>query len=416
MLSKEDNELLTRTGPGTPMGQLIRRYWIPALLSSELPGPDSPPVQVRLLGEELVAFRDSNGRVGIMDEHCAHRGTSLFYGRNEECGLRCIYHGWKYDVDGNILDTPAEPTGSRFKEKLHHTAYPTHEAANLIFVYMGPREMQPEFPKYEWALADPASITVTKSLQDCNYLQGVEGECDSTHLQFLHWNFAASGFMRDFYRREMLEYVTEEADFGMRLVAVRDAGEGNAYVRVSSFVMPIDCWVPARTGSVHFYVPAADDTHSWRINMRMRVPPEEHGTEQVFWDDDYRKRQNIHNHYLIDREKQKTENFTGLGPNFVVHDSAATETMGPLYDRSKEHLGTSDRAVIGVRNYLLRTVKAFMAGEEPPNLVTNPANNRFWHVDVLNDTIEGTDWRKAFPHLTSSATMEAPRLALLSSR
>jgi phthalate 4,5-dioxygenase len=416
MLSKEDNELLTRTGRGTPMGELMRRYWIPALLSQELPSPDCPPIQVRLLGEELVAFRDSNGRVGIMDEHCSHRGTSLFYGRNEECGLRCIYHGWKYDVEGNVLDTPAEPAGSRFKDKVRQTAYPTHEAGNLIFVYMGPKEKQPEFPNYEWALADPATINVTKSLQDCNYLQGVEGECDSTHLQFLHWNFAASGFMRDFYRREMLEYVTEQTDFGMRLVAVRDGGEGNAYVRVSSFVMPVDCWVPARTGSVHFYVPAGDDTHSWRINMRMRVPPEERGTEAVFWEDGYVKRQNIRNHYQIDREKQKAENFTGLGPNFVVHDSVATETMGPLYDRSKEHLGTSDRAVIAVRNYLLRTVKDFTNGAEPPNLVTDPAQNRFSHVDVLNDVIEGTDWRKAFPHLTSSATVEAPRLALASSR
>jgi phenylpropionate dioxygenase-like ring-hydroxylating dioxygenase large terminal subunit len=416
MLSKEDNALLTQAGPGTPMGELMRRYWIPALLSEELPAPDCAPIQIKLLGEELIAFRDTNGRVGIMDEHCAHRGTSLFYGRNEECGLRCIYHGWKYDVDGNVVDTPAEPAGSRFKEKLRQTAYPTHEAANMVFVYMGPKEHQPLFPNYEWALADPKTIIVTKSLQDCNYLQGIEGECDSTHLQYLHWNFAASGFMRDYYRREMLEYVTEQADFGMRLVAVRDAGEGQAYVRVSSFVMPVDCWVPARTGSVHFYVPAGDDAHSWRINMRMRVPEEQLGTEQVFWDENYQKKRNIHNHYLQDREAQKNVNFTGMGDVFVTHDSAATETMGPIYDRSKEHLGASDKAVIAVRNYLLRTVRAFQETGEVPNVVTDPAKNRFSHVDVLNEVIDGTDWRTAFPHLTASATTEAPREALVMSR
>src|SRR3954452_1057051 len=199
MLSKELNDLLTHTGSATPMGDFLRRYWLPALLSEEIPAPDSPPVQVRILGEELVAYRDTEGRIGLLEEHCLHRGTSLFYGRNEECGLRCIYHGWKYDVDGNILDTPAEPAESRFKDKLHANAYPTHEAAGIVFTYMGPADKQPLFPNYEWALADPATIQVTKSHQDCNYLQGVEGECDSTHLQFLHWSFAASGYMGDYY-------------------------------------------------------------------------------------------------------------------------------------------------------------------------------------------------------------------------
>ena len=146
MLAREENDLLTQIGPEKPMGQLMRRYWIPALLSNEIPEPDGVPVRVRLLGEDLVAFRDSQGRVGLLDEHCSHRGTSLFYGRNEECGLRCIYHGWKYDVDGNVLDTPAEPAGSDFKTKIKHTAYPTVEAAGIVFAYLGPREIMPLFP------------------------------------------------------------------------------------------------------------------------------------------------------------------------------------------------------------------------------------------------------------------------------
>jgi len=151
MLSKIENELLTRTGPGTPMGGLFRRYWIPAVLSEEISEPDSPPVQVRLLGEELVAFRDSRGRVGLLDEHCSHRGTSLYYGRNEDCGLRCIYHGWKYDVEGNVLETPAEPAGSDFRKKIRHKAYPCMEVAGIVFAYMGPEEQKPQFPNYEWA-------------------------------------------------------------------------------------------------------------------------------------------------------------------------------------------------------------------------------------------------------------------------
>src|SRR5215468_5002508 len=160
MLSKEDNELLTRINPGTPMGNLIRRYWVPALLSEEIPKPDCPPVRVRMLGEELVAFRDSQGRIGLLGERCAHRGTSLFYGRNEECGLRCIYHGWKYDVDGNILDTPAEPAESMIKHHVKQTAYPCIERNGMIMAYMGPKEKQPLLPNFEWFTLPPEQVIV----------------------------------------------------------------------------------------------------------------------------------------------------------------------------------------------------------------------------------------------------------------
>ncbi len=401
MLSKEDNALLTRTGLGTPMGELLRRYWIPAFLSEELPGPDCPPVQIKLMGEDLVAFRDTNGRIGLLDEHCAHRGTSLFYGRNEECGLRCIYHGWKYDVDGNVLDTPAEPAGSHFKEKVHQTAYPCREAAGVVFAYMGPQNKMPLFPEYEFNSMAPGTMRVTKSLQDCNYLQGVEGECDTTHLQYLHWQFEASGHMRDYYRNPMREYIIEEADFGIRLVALRDAGPDQTYVRVSSIVMPMLCWIPAGgTGSVHMYVPAQDDAHSWRFNLDLNLGPNGRQDQEKFFDDNYRKVRNIDNHYLQDREMQRNVNFTGMGPNFVIHDACATETMGAIYDRSKEHLGVSDKAVISMRNYLLRTVRAFSAGGEPPNLVLDESQNHYGHVDTFSRVIDGGDWRAAFPHLT----------------
>src|SRR5207244_168231 len=215
MLTKEQNELLTRTGHGTPMGNFLRRYWMPVLLSEQVPVPDCPPVQVRILGEDLVAFRDSLGRVGLLDEHCSHRGTSLFYGRNEDCGLRCIYHGWKYDVAGNVLDTPAEPEGSSFKERLKHPAYPTREAAGVVFAYMGPAEKQPLFPSYIYSLLPVENTRVTKSIQDCNYLQGVEGECDSTHLTFLHRFFTNRDPRRPLLQHPVKEYTIEETDFGL---------------------------------------------------------------------------------------------------------------------------------------------------------------------------------------------------------
>lgn len=176
MLSREENELLTRVGPGTPMGKLMRQYWIPALLSQEIPAPDCPPVRVRLLGEDLVAFRDSQGRIGLLDEYCSHRNASLFYGRNEECGLRCIYHGWKYDTEGNVLETPAEPPGSNLKHKVHHTAYPCMEACGVVFTYMGPKEKKPLLPNYPWLTVPPDFVEVTtKFFNECNYLQALEG-------------------------------------------------------------------------------------------------------------------------------------------------------------------------------------------------------------------------------------------------
>ena len=275
MLSQEDNELITRTNPGTPMGSLMRRYWIPALMSEEIPAPDCPPARVKLLGEELVAFRDSQGRIGLIGEHCAHRGTSLFFGRNEECGLRCVYHGWKYDVEGNILETPAEPAGSDFGKKLRHTAYPTHEANGVIYAYLGAHEQMPLFPNYEWTQVPVEFTYVTKCLLECNYLQGLEGECDSSHLSFLHRAFTNER-NQPLYKSDTAPfYETEETDFGVRLIATRNFDEQH-YIRFSAFVMPVYGCVPAGRPTnevegfeIHTYVPA-DNTHCWRYDIGFR--------------------------------------------------------------------------------------------------------------------------------------------------
>ena len=412
MLSQEDNDLLTRTGPGTAMGELIRRYWIPALVSAEIPAPDCPPVQVRVLGEALVAFRDSQGGIGLLNEHCSHRGTSLYYGRNEECGLRCIYHGWKYDVEGNVLETPAEPPESDFRKKIRHPAYPTVEVAGVIFAYLGPREKRPLFPNYAWAQLPQSRTYVTKCLLECNYLQGLEGECDSSHLSFLHREFGAAGRQALYAQDTAPVYEVEETDFGLRLIALRQAGPGETYVRVSSFVMPVSCWVPAFNKEIHIYVPA-DDTHTWRYDLGFlrdrEVRAEEvHRRRQI--GPDYVRIRNLRNHYLQDRQLQKRVNFTGI-EDFLNHDACATETMGPIYDRSREHLGMSDRAVIALRRFLLGAVRALQQGKEPPHIVREPAHNRFPHVDTLAEAIPAEiHWKQHFKHLTMCAPEEAPAI------
>jgi phenylpropionate dioxygenase-like ring-hydroxylating dioxygenase large terminal subunit len=409
MLMPEQNDLITLTGPEAPMGQLMRRYWVPALLSEEIPAPDSPPVQVKILGEELVAFRDSNGRIGLIAEHCSHRGTSLFYGRNENCGLTCIYHGWKYDVDGHVLDTPAEPAGSTFKDRLTHPAYATREVGGIVFAYLGPKEHEPLFPAYEWALVSTDHTYVTKAHQECNYLQGLEGECDSSHLSFLHRTLDRS--QQALYMDNAPRYHTEDTDFGERLIALRDAPDGGTYVRVSAFLMPVACAVPVGGRDakldgfeVHFYTPI-DDTHSLRFDFGFRrsrtIVPEDVVRRKVI-DTNYQRIPNRTNHYLQDREMQRTVNFTGMA-DFLSHDSCATESMGARFDRSREHLGASDAGVIAVRRRMLEAVQAFQRGEPPLHAVTDPALNHFAHADSIAEVIEGTDWHAAFPHLVRSA-------------
>jgi phenylpropionate dioxygenase-like ring-hydroxylating dioxygenase large terminal subunit len=186
MTSARENETLARTGAGKPMGELFRRYWLPVLLAEELPGPDCPPVRVKVLGERLIAFRDTGGRLGLMDEFCAHRGVSLWFGRNEENGLRCSYHGWKYDVTGQCVEIPSEPDNPRLCQRMKLKCYPLVERGGVLWTYLGPAERQPAQPAYEWIDVPPAQRHVSKRLQECNYLQAMEGGLDSIHSTFLH--------------------------------------------------------------------------------------------------------------------------------------------------------------------------------------------------------------------------------------
>jgi len=401
MLPREDNDLLTQVGLDKPMGQLMRRYWLPALLASEIPEPDSPPVRVRLLGEDLVAFRDTQGRIGLLEEHCPHRGTSLFFGRNEECGLRCIYHGWKMDVDGKVLDTPAEPADSTLKNKVRQNAYPCQEAGGIVWAYMGPRDKLPLLPAYEWLTLPAEKLYVSKSIQDCSWLQGLEGECDSSHLSFLHRSFTGErqrgggdGALYAADTAPTLEGI--EMDYGIRMLSCRKIAAETVYLRVSNIVMPCHGFIP--TGgikgnpegyTIHSHVPV-DDSHSMRYNIHFRrnrpIEPNERQHENEIGAD-FVKIRNLQNDYLIDREKQRHENFTGMGPIFMVHDACATETMGPIYDRSQEHLGVSDMTVIAVRKFMLNAARAVAAGKEPPHVIRSAEQADVRHVACIATTI-----------------------------
>jgi phthalate 4,5-dioxygenase oxygenase subunit len=389
MLTREENERITRVGSGTPMGEVMRRYWMPALLVSQLPAPDCPPVRVRLLGEDLVAFRDTQGRVGLLDGYCPHRCASLFLGRNQENGLRCVYHGWKFDVEGRCVDMPNEPADSRFKEKVTLRSYPTVEMGGVIWAYMGPREKMPDAVGMEWTRAPQSHRFVSQTHEYCNYLQCVEGGIDTCHGSFLHNNDLSdqTAFGR-IDRAPRLE--VERTSYGFRYVGLRDVGEIGTYLRLYQFVLPFHQFrsqqivrrkgnnsgnreaIPIEKG--HMWVPM-DDHNTMIYNWVLAVDDEKPLTPEFIANEEtshgrgpdgetvvrYRTRQND---WLIDREVQRSKTFTGIeGVN--TQDLAVQESMGAIVDRSREHLGTSDQAIIACRRILLDVLRDFERGVEP---------------------------------------------------
>ncbi len=392
MLSREENELLTRVGPGTPMGDLLRHYWIPACLSQDIPEPDCDPIRVHLLGEDLVAFRDTAGRAGLVAENCAHRGASLVLGRNEEGGLRCLYHGWKYDVDGRVLDTPCEPPGSSFKDHIRHVAYPTHEQGEVIWAYLGqasrraqgadgtnqqldavgPGNGLPPFPNFEWTLAPSANRNVVKVLQDSNYLQGIEGALDSAHVDMLHMGHAVMGtWDQDTFQRPSRDVspILEVADtrYGFQYAAIRkhkDEPDRLKYVRVTLFAMPGHCLMAGGV-VVQIFIPA-DDEHCWYYDVsvnragaidRERQRRQRRHVVGVDMEADGRRIPNRGNGFLQDRAAMREKkSFAGIegGPN---RDMAMEESMGPILDRTHEHLAYSDLGVVHLREVLARSLR-----------------------------------------------------------
>jgi phenylpropionate dioxygenase-like ring-hydroxylating dioxygenase large terminal subunit len=384
MLSVKDNELLTRVGPGTPMGEVFRRYWLPAVLSEELPESDGAPVRVRLLGEDLVAFRDSAGKVGLVSAFCPHRRAPLFFGRNEEGGIRCVYHGWKFDRNGHCVDMPSEPPDSLFKTKVAVEAYPTHEAGDMIWAYLGPPGAKPPLPDYELLRAPAASRHASKTYQECNYLQALEGGLDSAHFTILHNENIGDGSFLEHASSPDLDI--EPTAYGYRYSALRFSGS-EQWVRAYQFLMPAQQMRAARVPSIvpegeptrvegHIWVPI-DDTTTWSYNWFYAYEtdgtftPEQRdererragrGPEDLL--PGYRSKRNLSNDYMIDRERQRTTSFTGIsGVN--TQDMAVQEGMGPVVDRTREHLGTTDRPVIIMRQMLLEATRDVAAGTAP---------------------------------------------------
>ena len=407
MLTKEDNELLTNIEKGSPMGEVFRRFWIPALLAEELSGPDCAPVEITLLGEDLVAFRDTDGKVGLMDKYCPHRGAPMFYGRNEECGLRCVYHGWKFDVDGNCTDIPNAPEGDSFKEKIHITSYPCVEAGSLIWTYMGPAESKPPFPEFEWCNMPEDHRYVNKFLMECNYLQAMEGDYDPGHGPFLHTvldggpqvpqfnvNIQSQNRNRPTPENEPFPKAVgprrqtdqdkenwgrvEESDSGLLFVRAGERSDGTKFASVSPWMMPIfpvaGTTAGPNTYSTNIRVPI-DNHRLMFYRMRWSYEPipkseiETYKTDGWYFPEmipgTFQPVKNIHNHYQIDRNMQKYFNYSGLSC-FPLQDIAMMEDQwGSLADRTQEHLTSSDFMIIAVRRRLLKVVRAMAEGTEP---------------------------------------------------
>ena len=389
MTTAEENEALTRTGAGTPMGELFRRYWLPALLAEELPEPDCPPVRVKLLGERLIAFRDTAGRLGLIDEFCAHRGVSLWFGRNEEGGLRCSYHGWKYDITGQCVEIPSEPDNPRLCQRMKLKGYPLVERGGVLWTYMGPADRQPPAPAYEWIDVPPAQRYVSKRLQESNYLQAMEGGLDSIHSTFLHRGSVEDDplLKRDPESAAMLKgdpspaFLPLDSPGGLHICTRRKVGDDRYFWRVTQFLMPCFNLFPPygdNPSGGHAWVPR-DDDNCWVFNIdyhpRRALSAAERegaktgrGVHVPLVDGSFLPVANRRNDYMIDRTAQKARRtFSGvLGVG--VQDAAIQESMGLIADRPAEHLVATDKGIVMTRRRLLDAAQSVARGEAPPGL------------------------------------------------
>jgi phthalate 4,5-dioxygenase len=402
MLRAEINELLTRTGPGTPAGDLFRQYWIPALLAEELPENDAPPVRVKILSERLIAFRDSEGRYGLIDEFCAHRGVSLWFGRVEECGIRCAYHGWKYDHTGQCVEVPSDLEHQNFARKVKLTGYPLVKVGDILWTHMGDPATRPGLPEFEFVQVPPEQAYTSKRWQESNWLQALEGGIDSSHVSWLHSGGLKSDPLfkgtrgNEYNMRDLRPFFeVADADGGLFVGARRNAEDGKYYWRITPWVMPSFTIVPPRGDHPvhgHFWVPI-DDENCWVYTfdyhpVRALTPEERqamkdgHGVHSRNIPGTYRPQENKDVDYLMDREAQKRgETFSGIR-GIAQQDASLQESMGPIVDRTKERLVATDTGIIKARKKLRRAIEALRdEGVTPPGV--DPAHHRVRSAAVV---------------------------------
>jgi nitrite reductase/ring-hydroxylating ferredoxin subunit len=409
-MTPETAELLVRTGPGTALGSLMRRYWVPVLLASEIAAPDCPPVRVKILGEKLLAFRDTQGRAGLVDEFCAHRGASLFLGRNEEGGIRCSYHGWKYDLTGQCVDLPQVPS---LCAKMRIKAYPCVERGGVVWAYLGPPEKKPAPPEVEWCLVPESHRYVTKRLQQTSYLQAMEGGIDTSHVSWVHRYEVDKDPMHK--HSKALDYIKadsnvvfdiEEVPHGLTLYGRRLGDADSHYWRITQWIFPwftlIPPFGPHALGG-HVWVPVDDENcWAWSINWLADRPlPKEEldamkegrGIHVKYVPGTFTPLANKGNDWLIDREAQKNrESFSGVD-GFSIQDASLQESMGPVQNHAGEHLIPTDKAIVMARRKLERAARDLAQGIEPPAL--DPAAQRVRAASVLLDRkIHAPDWAK----------------------
>ncbi|MBI4275653.1 MAG: aromatic ring-hydroxylating dioxygenase subunit alpha [Rhizobiales bacterium] len=381
MLSTDTNDQITRIGPGTPAGTLMRRYWQPAALVDELTG-NRPLKPVRLLGENLVIFKDEKGRYGLIERHCPHRGADLAYGRLEHGGLRCAFHGWLFDIKGQCLETPAEPDGSPLCQNIRQVAYPVREKNGILFAYLGPGE-PPALPHMDCFIAPDTYTFAFKGMIDCNWLQALEVGIDPAHASFLHRFFhdedPSEGYGQQFrstsansdmpmtkvlreYPRPQIE--VESTDYGLRIVSLRKISDANTHVRVTNLLFPNAFVIPMSSEMTitQWHVPIDDTRNYWYAiftSFGSPVNKDEMRRQrlELYELPDYVPRKNKNNDYGFDPHEQHDETYTGMGTDINVHDQWAVESMGPIQDRTREHLGQSDKAITAYRRILRHAIE-----------------------------------------------------------